>query len=134
LSTSHVSGQKLHDADVDPRLFHVMGTQEKSTVVAGVIPILAGINLCAATVVVRLTPRGSSGLVPAPLHIWQDIAAVAFMWTAFLAPVALVIAVLAAAFKFKRTRNASLAFFLSDALLIVCFYVDAGHVMDWLFD
>jgi hypothetical protein len=111
-----------------------MGTPDKSTVVTGAIPILAGINLYATTVVARITTRMTSGVVPAPLHIWQDITAVAFMWTAFLSPVALVIAVLAAAFKFKRTRNASLAFLLSDALLIICFYVDPGRVVDWLFD
>ena len=111
-----------------------MGTPDKSTIVTGVIPILAGINMYASAVVVRITTGVLSGVVPAPLHIWQDIPAAGFMWSVFLGPVALVIAVLAAAFKFKRTRNASLAFFLSDALLVVCFYVDPGHVLDRLFD
>jgi hypothetical protein len=109
-----------------------METPHKSSIVTGVIPILVGINVYASTVVVRITAGRLAGVVPKPLHIWQDIAAVGYMWSVFLGPVALVIAVLAAALKFRRTRNAALTFFLSDALVVICFYVDPGHLVDSL--
>jgi hypothetical protein len=113
-----------------------MGIPARSTVVAGVIPILAAVNVYTFAAVVRITTGGwpDPSSLPKLLSAWDVVATWAIVALFFLAPIALVLAGLAALLKYTQTRNASAVFFFSAALVLVIMRIEPSDILDWFFD
>jgi hypothetical protein len=113
-----------------------MATSVRSTLLAGAMPILAALNVYTFAAVVRITRGGwpEPSSLPQPLFAWGGVAMWPIVALVFLTPAALVLAALAAALNYAKTRNASLAFFLSGALAIVIIFMDPRGIFIWFFD